>query len=218
MTLKELFVVYKTKTMQQKKIIVCHWQTQEGFEINDVDEFEAILYEFGEDEVYLLNEAETPEMYFFEYFIMRKVEPYVVALKHPLMTNAYWSELPDKLIDSFVSEESGVYRYLKVCYKKGIVDYVIEFPPNIDENIMKFCSNKMKKGFLNAKNNRINSNISLLFTNSSRFIDLNVNNFVTYELESLYLDWSVKNITCLNLSRKFWNDIKKVGQENATKL
>jgi hypothetical protein len=129
------------------------------------------------------------------------------------MTNAYWKDLPDNINDMFVSDESGVYRYLTVDYGKRVKEYVVEFPPTIDESIMSFCSSKMKKGFRTRVNEK-SSNISLLITNSSRYIDLNANNFVTYELESLYPDWNIKKVTPLALSRKFWNDIKELGKNN----
>ena len=199
--------------MDKKKVVLCHWQTQEGFEINSVDEFEEVIRSFGKDEVYLLNEAENEKLYFFEYFIMSQTQPYVVVVRHPLMTNAYWKDLPDNINDMFVSDESGVYRYLTVDYGKKIKEYVIEFPPNIDQDVMEFCSGKMKKGFKTRLNDKA-SNISLLITNSSRYIDLNANNFVTYELESIYPDWEIKKITSLALSRKLWSDIKELGKND----
>ena len=211
MTLTELFVIYKERIIKAKKIILCHWSTQEGFEINNIDEFETILHQFGNDEVYLINEIQNDKMFFFEYFVMSKVNPYVIVLKHPLLTNSYWKDLPDKMIDSFVSEENNVYRYLMVDYGKTIKEFIVEFPPNIDFEILTFCKSKMKRGFL-TKNNKGNSNISVLFTNSSRFVDLDASNFITYELQSLYDDWDNKKITTLNLSKKLWNDIKKIGQ------
>jgi hypothetical protein len=211
MTLTELFVLYKTRLLD-KKIVLCHWQDQTGFEINSVNEFETIVHQFGNDEVYLLNEAENEKLYFFEYFIMRQTQPYVVVLRHPLMTNAYWKDLPDSINDMFVSEEGGVYRYLTVDYGKHIKEYAIEFPPDIDTPIMDFCASKMKKAFRTRTNARA-SNISLLLTNSSRFIDLNPTNFVIYELESIYPEWAIKKITTLALSRKLWNDIKELGKQ-----
>jgi hypothetical protein len=210
MTLRELLPLYKEKFMETKKLILCNWSSQNGCEINNIEEFEKVLQLFGDNEVYLLNNSETKDFHFFEYFIMRKTEPYVVVLKHPLMTNAFWRDLPDNINDMFVSEQSGVYRYLMVDYGKKIRDYVIEMPTTIDDEIFNFCKEKMPKGFKGV--NHSTSNISILFTNSSRFEDLNLKNFVIYELEDLYKDWNIKNITTLNLSRKLWTDIKKLGQ------
>ena len=213
MTLTELYGLYKERLMSQKKLILCHWKDQTGFEINNFEEFEQIIHEFDNEEVYLLNEVENEKMYFFEYFVMAQTQPYIIVVRHPLMTNAYWREIPDKINDIFVSEEGGIYRYLMVDYGKHIKEYIIEFPPDIDLEIMKFCSLKMKNGFRTRLNNKA-SNISLLFTNSSRYIDLDANNFVTYELKDIYPEWNVKKINTLNLSRKFWNDIKKIGKND----
>ena len=211
MTLRELFENYQ-KQIEHKKIIICHWSTQEGFEINNIEEFQETINYFKNNEVYLINGIENDTMSFFEYFVMNRVNPYVVVLRHPLLTNAYWKDLPDKIIDSFVSNENNVYRYLMCDYGKGLKDYVIEFSPNIDVDILQFCTDKMKKGFL-TKSKKENSSISLIFTNSSRFEDFDAGNFVTYELSSIY-DQNVKTITTLNLSKKFFNGIKKIGKNN----
>ena len=65
MTLTELFGLYKEQMMDRKKVVLCHWKDQHGFEINNIDEFEEILHSFGTDEVYLINEIENDKMYFF---------------------------------------------------------------------------------------------------------------------------------------------------------
>jgi hypothetical protein len=211
MTLRQLFVSYKKLNINNKKIVLCNWKTQEGFEINSIEEFEKVLPELGNSELYLINQMENEKVIFFEYFIMAKTDPYVVVLRHPLMTNSYWKDLPDKINDVFIADDDGVYRYLTVDYGLKIKEYVIEFPPDIQKDIIDFCSSKMPKGFKKTKNQT--SNISLIFTNSSRYKDFDANNFVIYELESIYDDWNIQNITTLNLSRKFFNDIKKVGKE-----
>lgn len=211
MTLRELFPLYKERFMESKKLILCHWETQDGYQISNSEEFEEILDSFGDDEVYLLNNSETKDFHFFEYFIMKKVEPHVVVVRHPLMTNGYWKELPDNVNDMFVSNRSGVYRYLTVDYGKKIKEYVIEMPTTIDDEIFEFCAEKMPRGFKGASHST--SNISLLFTNSSRFEDLNAKNFVIYNLEDIYPDWDIKSITTLALSRKVWADIKKLGNK-----
>jgi len=212
MTLSELFVVcQQTGVLNIKKIVLCHWETQQGFEINNLDEFEQMLHEFDNDQVYLINEVENDNLHFFEYFIMNATQPYVVAIRHPLMTNAYWKDLPDALMDSFASASGGIYRYLMIDYGKHIKEYTIEFPPEIDTEILNLCAQKMRKSF-RTRVNTLASNISLLFTNSSRFIDLNARNFVIYELAALYPDWNVKKITTLNLSRKLWNEMKQLGK------
>ena len=211
MTLIELYALYKEQMMDRKKIVLCHWKDQTGLEINNIEEFEQIVHELKE-EVYLLNEMENDKMYFTEYFVMSKAKPHVIVLRHPLLTNAYFKDLPDQMIESFVSEEeNNVYRYLMIDYGKGIKEFIIEFPPNIDFEILKFCTEKMKKGFL-TKSKKENSSISLIFTNSSRFTDLDASNFVTYELQSIYPEWEIKKITPLNLSRKFFTDLKKIGK------
>lgn len=208
MKLKELYPLYKEKHIENKKVILCHWKEQNGYEINNIDDFDYVM-ELFDDEVYLMNDSETKDFYFFEYFVMERTEPYVAIVRHPLMTNSYWKDLPDKINDMFVSKDSGIYRYLTVDYGKKIKEYVIEMPTTIDEDIYEFCKSRMPKGFRTASHST--SNVSLVFTNSSRFKDLDLQNFVTYKLPDIYKEWDIEKITTLSLSRKIWNDIKKIN-------
>jgi hypothetical protein len=55
-----------------------------------------------------------------------------------------------------------------------------------------------------------NQNISLLFTNTNRYNDLDKTNFVTHNLEEIYPEWTVKSINTMNLSRKVWDNLKTI--------
>jgi hypothetical protein len=200
--LSELFELYKNNAeFQSKRIILCDWKTSEGYEINSLKEFNNYMQNFPQVH-FLIDKIENEKFLIYDYFTMLKTKPYVVTLVHPLMTNAYYKDLPDQTIDVHVNQD-GVYRYVYVDYGSGIKEYVIEFPNSIKPEIKE----KFKDILPDVSD--IN-NISLIFTNSDRFTVLEPSNFLIYNLEDIYPDWAVKKITTLNLSKKVWNELKAI--------
>jgi len=204
MTLNDLFVEYENNRIDLKKrLILCDYASQEGYEINNKEQFQKFLN--SKNEFFVLNHQESNNFLIYDYFTMRKVKPYLVALKHPMMTNAYWKDVPDEILDVFIKD--GIYRYIKVEYNNAIVDYIIEYPVDIEEKLF----DKSKKLFpkLFDKNYSNYNNISLVFTNGNRFTELDSSNFLIYDLNEIYPESKTK-FTPLTLSRKIWADLKTV--------
>lgn len=205
MTVRQLFEFYKSSLINtDKRLILCNWKTQDGYEIRNIQEFEELLHN-QKNELYILSNEENDDINFFEYFEMGWTEPYIVIMRHPLLTNAYWKEKPDRMLDAF-AVSGGIYRYIVIEYSKRVKEYIIEFPMDVNEQILHYCQSLVPKGIKQTNE----STLSIVFTNSTRFKDLKQSNFVTYNLKDLYTDWDVKNRTNLNLSRKLWNELKKI--------
>jgi hypothetical protein len=134
-----------------------------------------------------------------------------MLLQHPELTNAFWKDIPDKIIDSF-DIDGDIYRYNKIDYNSGISEYIVEFPEIINENIYNYLKSIMHTGFENSVGNIT----SILFTNSDRFIKLDQINFVPYNLNRIYPEWEAKNKNINNTSQKFWKEIKEIAN-NAKK-
>jgi hypothetical protein len=200
MTIKELFSQYQDDKIDKKKrLILCDWISQSGIEISNEKHFDEFLK--SKYEYFILNRQESDKFLIYDYFTLRKVEPYVVVLQHPLMTNAYWKDIPDKIFDIFVQD--GIYRYIRITYGNGVTDFVIEYPSDIDDKIFK----KTQKLFPDLVLENSENNISLVFTNGNRFTELDKNNFLIYNLQEIYPDLKTK-FTPLTLSRKIWSDLK----------
>ena len=208
MTLMQFFETYKSNiAYHAKRLILCEWKSQEGYEVTNEAEFETLLHTL-KDELYLMNAQETDDLLLFDYFTIAKTEPYVVIMQHPLMTNAYWKDLPDKILDIFVC--NNIYRYISVEYNRGMREYIIELPTEIDESIIEYSRMVFPRAFKHLNGE---THVSVLFTNNNRFKELDPNNFVIYKLEELYPQWDIKKITPLNASRKYWAEIKQIGSE-----
>ena len=207
MKIEELFEQYKNG-MTKKKIVFCHFQTMQGFQFTSTEEFANFL-SAPHEPIYILNSFSNKDTDLYDYFQMEKVEPHLVLIKHPVNTNAYYKALPDKILDSFVSTESNVYRYLLVDYDNNIKEFVIELPQTLDAPIFKFLKSKISKTFFRKE--YVKSSLSLIFTNSNRYKILNEANFIILNYNDIYKDWDIKNITSENLSKKIWKDITKRG-------
>jgi len=206
MTLNDLYENIKFLPWK-KQLIFCHFQTQEGFSINSVNQLESFLKKY-KDTIYIIDQKEGVNSIFFHFFTMNKIEPYLVILKHPIMTNAYFKNLPDEIIDSYITEENNIYRYVMVNYEKNIKEFIIELPNNIENYIYILLRKRLGKLFIKSKN--MYTNFSLVFTNSDRWQQFPSNTFAIMNYNDVYKsDWQVKNITSENLSKKLWKDIKK---------
>lgn len=202
MTLNE----FAESFLGEKRIILCDWKTQQGYQVQTAEELRTLVATFTET-YYILKMEDAPDFMLLEYFTIKKAPSHVVVVRHPLMTNAYWKDLPDKTNDVFALE--GIYRNLTIDYGKLIREYVIELPTEIESKIFKHLRTLMPKSFRTKPSK--NQTISILFTNSNRFKELDQTSFVTYNLEELYPEWDVKKITALNLSRKVWSELKDMA-------
>jgi hypothetical protein len=204
MTLNDLFKQYQEgKIPSDSRLILCNFVTQDGSEVKNEQDFLKVISD-EKNECHVLNKQQSNKFIIYDYFVMRKVSPYVVGLYHPLMTNAYWKDFPDSILDVVINDD-GIYRYLLIEYDKGIRDYVIEFPMEINPDIFNKGKMLFPEVFKEADNDLA---LSLVFTNGNRFTDIDESNFIIYNLEEVYPDWNVKNITPLTLSKKVWNDLK----------
>lgn len=208
MTIQDLFEREKL-TEDQKKLVFCDLSTRDGFQINSLDEFVNYL-KYNKDILYIANESVSEKVRLFDFFKMEKVEPYLVFVKHPYMTNAYYKILPDKFNETYISLQDNIYRYLTVSYSHGIKEYVIELPQNIEKPIYDFFKSIVKTRFLG--NNYRNIVISMVFTNSNRYKLFAQNNSIILPYNEVYKAWDVKSITSFNLSSKVWKDIKSIGK------
>jgi len=207
-TLKELFEFYKTGISSDEKIILCDYKNQDGFEINNIQQFLDVIEYFGETDVFLMNKTDIDDGIYMEYFIMEKVEPYIVTLRHPELTNAYFREAPDKLLSVHASD-SGIYHYLLVDYKNLIKDLVIECPPTINENIWKVLRKKFPESF--KKNETIdNSSFSIVFTNSDRFKSIEQFSFKMYPMEKIFPNIKTRHLEVA--SKRLWKEMLKADK------
>jgi len=209
MDIKELFEEYKGKELE-KRLVFCHFQTQEGFEFKSTQEFAEFL-DIHTKPIYIMNKFSNKDTDLYDFFEMEKVEPYLVLIKHPVMTNAYYKAAPDATIDSYVSKDSNIYRYLFIKYDNKIQEHVIELPQTMDKNVYTFLREHLGKNFF--KNNYSNTSLSMVFTNSNRYKLFDEKNFIIIPYNEIYTDWDVKHITSANLSKKIWKDIMKLGNE-----
>lgn len=208
MTLRELFEFYKTGISSDEKIVLCNYKTQDGFEINNVQQFKDVIEYFGETDIFLMNKVDIDDGIYMEYFIMEKVEPYIAVLRHPELTNAYFKETPDKILSVHASE-SGIYHYILVDYKNLIKDLVIELPETINDNIWKVLRKKFPQSF--KKNETIeNSSFSIVFTNSDRFKLIEQFSFKLYSIDKIFPDIKTRHLEVA--SKRLWKEILKVDK------
>jgi hypothetical protein len=212
MTIKELYDLYVSGVVEQnRQLIFCDFETQEGFQIDNIDDFKQLLKEINAQKAYIMQYEYDEQMTIYEYLVMSKTEPVAIVMNHPELTNAFWKDIPDKIIDSF-DIDGNIYRYLKVNYHNGICDYVIELSEEINDEILNYVKRIMPSGFQYIPGNVI----SVLFSNSDRFVKLNQLTFVPYNINRIYPEWEVKNKNINNTSQKFWKEIKEIAN-NAKK-
>ncbi len=207
MNIKELYQKLELED-EKRRLVFCEFTTQEGFQVANLEELKEYIANNSEP-IYIMNESSNESLRLFDYFTMQRIKPYMVVVKHPIMTNAYYKPLPDKINDVYVSPQGNVFRYLLAKYHGRIQEYVIELPQNMDESIYKFLKKLVGNNFF--KNNYKNTALSLVFTNSNRYQLFSEANFVILPYNTLYEDWDVKSITSANLSGKIWKDIKTAG-------
>jgi hypothetical protein len=203
MTLKDLYETYKLGIGQQKRIILADQQTGNGWEIKNIEQFESILNYYGDDDLHLINQNENDDIIYFEFFIMQQDDPKIAIIHHPPLTNAYFKDAPDRIID-MTSINNNIYRYISIDYGNLLKDVVIELPSQIDDNVFKFLKSKFPTVFINNIKNT-ESSFSIVFTTTDRFKNAQDFSFKIFPLESLY---QLKSPTIKNVSAKLWKELK----------
>lgn len=215
MNLNDIYLQYKHNIEQkltvQEKIIFYNIEDKSGFEIDELIDFEGAIAHFKNKDIIIINQEMIDGQLVYSYFVMEKVDPYICVISHPFMTNAYWKDAPDLFIDSFISQNNQIYRYFSVDYLHGMKDYIIEFPTEIDDIITNFLKKHISK-FL-QKHISQEDNISILFTNTNRFKMKQDSHFILYSLHDVYSE-ALKKPTIANVSKKLFNDIKKLSNKN----
>lgn len=212
MTLRNLYELYKQGIGVDRRIVVCNYKSGDGFEIRNLADFEAVVERFDDRELYILNQTEGDDFVFFEYFEMHEAKPGTVAVvRHPHLTNAYWKEKPDRIMDTFVFDTS-IYRFVGVDYGWLLKEFVVELPVNVDSRIWKFLQRRFPKAFYNNVKDT-ESSFSIIFSNTDRFSESDQLSVKTFDLGTLYP--TLKRPTIKSISKKFWTQLKALTSEKA---
>jgi hypothetical protein len=196
MTLNEFRSVYEATP---KKLVLCEFRTQQGYQINNLQELDQLLTKL-KTELYLLDKQESDDIIIYDYFTIGKTKPNIIIVNHPFLTNAYWKDVPDKINDVFVTE--SVYRYITVDYSKTIKEYIIELPSELDTSTLEYCKSLMSKF-----HQKPNMTTSILFTNSDRLLNVNSPDIIVYNLYDIFTPKDSK-INIRNASKQFWTELK----------
>lgn len=212
MTVRNLFELYKQGIGSDRRIVLCNYKNGDGFEIRNLADFEAIVEQFDDRELYIMSQTEADDLVFFEYFEMHEEKPGTIAVvRHPHLTNAYWKEKPDRLVDTFV-HDLGIHRYIGVDYGWLLKEFVVELPVNVNPRIWKFLQRRFPKAFYNNVKDT-DSSYSIIFSNTDRFAEVDPLSVKTFSLASLYPD--LKRPTIKSVSQKFWKQLKALTSEKA---
>jgi hypothetical protein len=204
LTVRNLFELYKQGIGADRRIILCNRESQDGFEIRNLTDFEQIVERFDDRELFIQSQQENDDLLFFEYFEMNKTKPSVVIIRHPHIMNAYHKEKPDRIID-ICTIDFHIYRFISVDYGWLLKENIIELPTNVDTKVWKFLQKRFPKAFYNNVKDT-DSSFSIIFTNTDRFTGTDEFSFKTYTLSDLYPNLKAPSLK--GVSEKFWKELK----------
>lgn len=215
MTITDIYNLYLQGIGVEKRLVFCNIETNAGFEIKTTKQFENVMQVLNGKDLFILNQQEADNLTYFEYFVMaKKAEPVIAIVRHPNLTNAYWKENPDHIIDNLIIE-GNIYRYIDVDYGNTMRENIIELPSKVDDAIWALLKRKFKGAFL--KNIDVaDASYSLVFSNTNRF------DYVTEQIGVKIYPLSVasgtlKQITIKSVSNKVWKEIKTIGKKQNEK-
>lgn len=208
MNLNDIYHSYLAGGIKDKlpqKLVFFNEKEKNGFEIESIQELNTALLEFNNKELVIYNSEIIDDEKIHYYFTMQKAKKaYVCIMSHPILSNSYWKDIPDKSLDNILLETGENSKYFLVNYKNGMKDYIIELNFNSNNIILDFLKKKMP-AFSFQPNEDLTT--SIIFTNTDRFLNLNNSEFVLYSLEEIY---DYKNSNIANVSRKLFNEIKNL--------
>jgi len=209
MTVRNLYELYKQGLGVEKPIVLCDYKNGDGYRIENLAQFDKVMEQLEQDErdLFLLSTIEQEKFVYFEYFTMDRTEPLIAIVRHPHLSNAYWKDRPDYMIDT-ITIMDRVYRYVSIDYGNLLKELVIELPTSIDDDVFKLLKKRFPEAFYNNVR-ETNASYSLVFTNTDRFDDKEQLGYKTIALNGLYPE--LKRPTIKSVSQKFWKELKALA-------